>query len=191
MVKEGIMEHGNRQRLSPESNEMQQIICDTMTKMGEAEGRSHFIEGRIYAENPYEGSVTSPSLLQHVCLNEFETSWLRIDSWVRFKTSSSWQSSILRATKIETGMIITPHFDHLLAKLVVAGSSRALAIERYLLALGKCRRLLGPPQNVHYLTEIASSNKTFRAGQVTTNLLQTFSVQPKYVSASEIHQVNV
>lgn len=69
-------------------------------------------------------------------------------------------------------MTITPYFDPLLAKVVVTGRSRAVIIERLLIALDKCR-VLGPPQNVHYLKEIIS-NKTFRAGQVTTDFLETF-----------------
>ena len=87
-------------------------------------------------------------------------------------------------------MTITPHFDPLLAKVVVTGGSRAVVIERFLLALDKCR-VLGPSQNVHYLKEVAS-NKTFRAGQVTTDFLETFSPQQKYVSDSKgIHRLNV
>ena len=78
------MESANRGGLPQGSSEMQQTTYDSMIKVGEAEGRSHSIEGRIYAENPYEGFVPSPGLLQHVCLNEYETSWLRIDSWVSF-----------------------------------------------------------------------------------------------------------
>lgn len=159
MIKQGAMESATRQGLAPGSNEMQQTTYDTMIKMGEAEGRSHSIEGRIYAENPYEGFVPSPGLLQHVSLNDFEPSWLRIDSW------------------IETGTTVTPHFDPLLAKVVVTGDSRTAAIERFLLALDNCR-VLGPPQNVHYLKEIAS-NIAFRAGQVTTDFLETFSSQPR------------
>ena len=94
MIKQGISEHANHQGLSPESNEMQQITYDSMITMGEAEGRSHSIEGRIYAENPYEGFVPSPGLLQHVCLNELEQNWLRIDSWVSFFLSKLVDSPI-------------------------------------------------------------------------------------------------
>ncbi|KAF8808826.1 hypothetical protein BYT27DRAFT_6537908 [Phlegmacium glaucopus] len=158
MIKQGVMESANHQGLSSGSTEMQQTTYDSMIKVGEAEGRSHSIEGRIYAENPCEGFVPSPGLLQHVSLNEFEASWLRIDSW------------------IETGMTITPHFDPLLAKVVVTGGSRAVAIERFILALDKCR-VLGPPQNIYYLKEIAS-DKTFCAGEVTTDFLTTFSTEP-------------
>lgn len=180
MIEQGIMESANHRGLPQESSEMQQTTYDSMIKVGETEGRSHSIEGRIYAENPFEGFVPSPGLLQHVCLSEFETSWLRIDSWVSFGDIFKYFSLAItykEATKIETGMTITPHFDPLLAKVVVTGGSRAVTIERFLIALDKCR-VLGPPQNVHYLKEIAS-NKTFCAGQVTTDFLETFSTHPR------------
>ena len=42
---------------------MQQTTYDATIKMWEVEGRSHSVEGKIYAENPYEKSVPSPDLL--------------------------------------------------------------------------------------------------------------------------------
>lgn len=70
-------------------------------------------------------------------------------------------------------MTITPHFDPLLAKVVVTGRSREEAIERFFLALDKIK-VSGPPNNKEYLKAIARS-EAFRRGLITTRFLETFS----------------
>lgn len=74
-------------------------------------------------------------------------------------------------------MSISPHFDPLLAKFIVTGSTRDEALARFLHALSSFK-LLGPPNNVQYLEAIGKS-KTFQAGEATTTFLSTFSVSPR------------
>lgn len=77
-------------------------------------------------------------------------------------------------------MLITPHFDPLIAKFIVTGTARDEAVHRFLLAL-KAFKIFGPPNNVQYLEEIGKDEK-FRKGLATTTFLADFSVSPQYVS---------
>ncbi|KAF8901326.1 urea carboxylase [Gymnopilus junonius] len=155
MIKQGIAEGSLEMGLAPTSPEMQQSTYDNLYQKGRSQGRTHSIEGRIYAENPYEGFAPSPGLLQYVSLDELKEDWLRIDSWV------------------DTGMTITPYFDPLLAKVIVTGHSREEVISRFLLALDKLK-VSGPPNNKEYLKAIAR-NEAFQRGLTTTRFLETFS----------------
>ena len=78
-------------------------------------------------------------------------------------------------------MIITPHFDPLIAKFIVTGTTRDEAVHRFLLAL-KSFKIFGPPNNVQYLEEIGNNEK-FQRGLATTTFLADFSVHPQYVSS--------
>lgn len=82
MIKQGIGERSPDKGLPPTSLDMQQLTYDDLYRKGNPLGRTHSIEGRIYAENPYEGFTPSPGLLQYVSLNQIKEDWLRIDSWV-------------------------------------------------------------------------------------------------------------
>ncbi|KAF8152533.1 AHS2-domain-containing protein [Crassisporium funariophilum] len=159
MIAQGIHEASSNSThgFAPDSSEMQQATYDALHEGAVRGGRAWAVEGRVYAENPWEGFVPAPGVLQFVDLGGGHE-WLRIDSW------------------IETGMVVTPHFDPLLAKIIVTGNSRDEAISRFILALDECR-ILGPPQNVRYLQAIADS-KIFRAGKATTRFLDTFSARP-------------
>lgn len=77
-------------------------------------------------------------------------------------------------------MLITPHFDPLIAKFIVTGGARDEALARFLLALSAFK-ISGPPNNVQYLEEIGKNEK-FRAGLSTTTFLADFSVNPRYGS---------
>lgn len=82
MVNQAIVQSDTGSGLISDSLEMQQTTYDNLYDKSKAAGRSHAIEGRIYAENPYEGFVPSPGLLQHVSLTENKADWLRVDTWV-------------------------------------------------------------------------------------------------------------
>ena len=84
-------------------------------------------------------------------------------------------------------MIITPHFDPLIAKFIVTGTTRDEAVHRFLLAL-KSFKIFGPPNNVQYLEEIGKDNK-FRKGLATTTFLADFNVNPQYVSSPRHRKV--
>ncbi|KJA16224.1 hypothetical protein HYPSUDRAFT_147969 [Hypholoma sublateritium FD-334 SS-4] len=158
MVNQAIAQSDTGSGLPSDSLEMQQATYDNLYERSKAAGRSHAIEGRIYAENPYEGFIPAPGLLQHVSLTENKADWLRVDTWVY------------------TGMLIIPHFDPLIAKFIVTGSTRDETLGRFLLTLSAFK-ISGPPNNVQYLEEIGKNEK-FRAGLATTTFLADFSVNP-------------
>lgn len=83
MVQEGLAERYGEGGLAPTSPEMQQSTYDAMLKLGQESSRGFSIEGRIYAENPSEGFLPCPGLLQHVYLSDKGCDWLRIETWVR------------------------------------------------------------------------------------------------------------
>src|SRR5690606_32994310 len=70
--------------------------------------RGHAIEARVYAENPKSDFLPSPGRLLHLVLPE-ESARVRVDSGV------------------EEGDAITPHYDPMIAKLVVWGETRERA----------------------------------------------------------------
>ncbi|PFH48435.1 hypothetical protein AMATHDRAFT_149874 [Amanita thiersii Skay4041] len=162
MIIQGIAEReSDLGGLDPDSPWMQQSTYDEMRKRSMEMSRAHAIEGRIYAENPANGFSPCPGLLQYVNLFESDDprpEWIRTDSW------------------ISTGTTITSHFDPLLSKLIVTGSNREQAIERFIQALSSCK-ILGPPNNIEYLVSIVQST-TFKEGKALTAFLDTFEFTP-------------
>ncbi|KAF9562368.1 hypothetical protein CPC08DRAFT_749490 [Agrocybe pediades] len=157
MIKQGLAEQSPEKGLS--ASALQQSTYDELFEAGQTHGKVHSIEGRVYAENPYENFVPSPGLLQHVSLYESKFDWLRVDGWV------------------ETGLTVSPNFDPLLAKVIVTGSSREEAIYRFKEALRHIK-VSGPPNNIQYLNAIAESD-TFAAGKATTKFLDSFDFSPR------------
>ncbi|KDQ27267.1 hypothetical protein PLEOSDRAFT_1042673 [Pleurotus ostreatus PC15] len=120
----------------------------------------HAIEVRVYAENPAEGFRPCPGLLQLVHIpDRKEEGWLRVDSW------------------ISTGTIITPHFDPLLCKVIVTGSSRDEAIARMKAVLTETR-IYGPPNNIEHL-QVALDDPIFAKGRATTRWLESLPFIPR------------
>jgi 3-methylcrotonyl-CoA carboxylase alpha subunit len=78
----------------------------------------HAIEVRLYAEDPAHGFVPSTGTLHHV---ELPRDAARVECGV------------------ESGSVVTPHYDPLLAKLVVHGATRAEAYARLREALARSR----------------------------------------------------
>lgn len=87
MIKQSIAECLVEKGLTSNSAEMTQATYDEMVGASTSKGTSHAIEARIYAENPYEGFIPSPGLLQYVSFGVDNKAWRRVDSWVRIHQS--------------------------------------------------------------------------------------------------------
>ena len=111
--------------------------------------RGHAIELRICAEDP--GMQFAPQAGRILHLELPQGPGVRVDCGVR------------------AGYEIPPHYDSLVAKLIVHAANRTAAIDRALLALHDFV-LLGPATNVEYLRAILS-HPEFRAGNLSTSFL--------------------
>ncbi len=112
--------------------------------------RGAAMEVRIYAEDPVKNFQPSPGVLTEVVFPPEA----RIDGWVA------------------TGTEVSPHYDPMLAKLIVHGSDRADALARLEAALAQTR-LFGISTNLDYLRQIVVTGK-FRTGLVSTRFLDSF-----------------
>jgi acetyl-CoA carboxylase biotin carboxylase subunit len=113
--------------------------------------RGHAIECRVYAEDPANGFLPSTGkLLQFI---EPRGPGIRVDSGFR------------------TGNEVTHFYDPLLAKLIVHGESRELAIQRMQAAL-KEFVVHGVVTNVDFLQSVLA-HPDFKNGQVTTRWVET------------------
>ncbi|WP_175836120.1 urea carboxylase [Burkholderia multivorans] len=119
------------------------------------------IEVRIYAENPLRNFAPSPGTLTEVSFPE----GVRVDSWV------------------ETGTEVSPHYDPMLAKLIVHGDDRVAAIAAMTQAL-EATRLSGITTNLDYLRKVVASDG-FASGDVSTRYLDGFAYRPAVVEVVE------
>ncbi len=113
--------------------------------------RGHALEARIYAEDPARDFLPAPGRLLHLALPA-ETQHLRIDSGV------------------EQGDRITPHYDPLIAKLVVWDETRAGACARLLQALTQCQ-IVGMTTNLEFLARLIAC-PAFAAADLDTTLIE-------------------
>lgn len=109
----------------------------------------HAIEARIYAEDPGKGFLPASGTLDRVAFPQGEG--IRIDTGVR------------------AGDEVTPHYDPLLAKIIVSGSSRSEAIARLSWAL-EHTRIVGCTTNLPFLAALAR-HASFVAGRADTALI--------------------
>lgn len=135
----------------------------------------HSIEVRINGEDPAHGFQPCPGLLGHVHFppcsdkpapgdgdgNGNGKPVVRVDSWV------------------ETGTEVSPHYDSLLAKLMVWAPTREEAIETMATALFETA-LQGVPNNVEFLRTLVADAR-FRQGKTTTRFLETFTFSPNVI----------
>jgi 3-methylcrotonyl-CoA carboxylase alpha subunit len=106
----------------------------------------HAIEVRVYAENPDRGFLPSTGKLVH----------LRTPAAVEFAvgTDAHGQAAAVRIDSgIGQGDAITPHYDPMIAKLIVWGEDRAQAIRRMQIALADFEAV-GPSTNVDFLARL-------------------------------------
>jgi acetyl/propionyl-CoA carboxylase alpha subunit len=113
--------------------------------------RGHAIEARVYAEDPGHGFLpqAGPVLLYR----EPNIPGVRIDSGIR------------------EGDHVSVHYDPLLAKVIAAGETRDVAVERLLAAL-RAFPILGIGTNVPFLVRVLGSPE-FRAGRIHTRWLDS------------------
>jgi 3-methylcrotonyl-CoA carboxylase alpha subunit len=108
----------------------------------------HAIEARIYAEDAAKGFLPATGTLSHL---RFPAAGARIDTGVR------------------QGDRITPHYDPMIAKLIVHGPDRASAIGLLRQALAKTR-IAGTATNLGFLSRLAA-HADFAAGKIDTGLI--------------------
>jgi 3-methylcrotonyl-CoA carboxylase alpha subunit len=123
--------------------------------------RGHAIEARIYAENPDSGFLPATGRLLHLAQPmavEFggqqrtPPAAVRIDSGVR------------------AGDSITPHYDPMIAKLIVWGTDRDHALARMAAALADFH-IVGVANNVDFLSRLVA-NPSFRQAELDTGLIE-------------------
>jgi 3-methylcrotonyl-CoA carboxylase alpha subunit len=98
--------------------------------------RGHAVEARIYAEDPDKGFLPSTGKLIHLAPPE-ATLHVRID------------------TGVEQGDEISPHYDPMIAKLIVWDETRERALARMLQALAQYR-VVGVANNVGFLSRLVA-----------------------------------
>jgi 3-methylcrotonyl-CoA carboxylase alpha subunit len=123
--------------------------------------RGHAIEARIYAENPDAGFLPATGRLLHLALPDAAEfggqagtppAPVRIDSGVR------------------RGDSITPHYDPMIAKLIVWGTDRSHALARMQSALADFH-IVGVANNVDFLSRLVA-NPAFARAELDTGLIE-------------------
>jgi len=112
----------------------------------------HAIEARIYAENPVKGFLPSIGTLRHLRAPKDVPGRVRVDTGVR------------------QGDTITPHYDPMIAKLVVWGEDRGIALGRMRAALA-AYEIVGASTNVEFLARVVAG-KAFSSGDLDTGLIE-------------------
>lgn len=116
------------------------------------------IEVRINGEDPAHDFMPCPGLLGEVSFPDGCMDNVRVDTWV------------------ETGTEVSPHYDSLLAKLMVWAPTREEAVAKMAEALAKTE-LKGVPNNVEFLRAVVADPR-FKAGDTTTRFLEGFHFVP-------------
>jgi len=130
-------------------------------KQAEIGFRGHAIEARICAENPATGFLPSSGTLRH----------LRAPEAIEFHCSSGEMRAAVRVDSgVRQGDAITPHYDPMIAKLIVWGEDRAIALGRMRTALAGYE-IVGVASNVEFLGRVAAS-KAFSAADLDTGLIE-------------------
>jgi 3-methylcrotonyl-CoA carboxylase alpha subunit len=109
----------------------------------------HAFEARLYAEDVARGFLPATGTLHHLALPE---NLARVDSGVR------------------RGDVIGPHYDPMIAKIVVHGPSRPAALQKLVDALA-ATRVAGTVTNAAFLLALAK-HPAFQQGDVDTGLIE-------------------
>jgi 3-methylcrotonyl-CoA carboxylase alpha subunit len=113
--------------------------------------RGHALEARIYAEDPAKGFLPSIGRLAHLAQPP-ESLHVRVD------------------TGVEEGDEITPHYDPMIAKLIVWDETRERASARMLQSLAQFQ-VVGVANNVEFLSRLIAC-PAFAAADLDTGLIE-------------------
>jgi 3-methylcrotonyl-CoA carboxylase alpha subunit len=113
--------------------------------------RGHSIEARIYAEDPARNFLPQTGRIVHLAFPA-ASGTVRVD------------------TGVESGADISPYYDPMIAKLIVWGPDREVALARLRAALG-ATEIAGPRTNVAFLQRIASC-APFAQAMLDTGLIE-------------------
>jgi 3-methylcrotonyl-CoA carboxylase alpha subunit len=111
----------------------------------------HALEARIYAENPAKGFLPATGRIAHLATPP-ASSHVRVD------------------TGVAAGDEISPHYDPLIAKLIVWDRDRPRALSRLRDALGEFQ-VVGLATNVSFLARLAAT-RAFGAADLDTGLIE-------------------
>ncbi|WP_119155223.1 urea carboxylase [Caldimonas tepidiphila] len=117
--------------------------------------RGASIQVRLYAEDPARNFQPCAGLLTEVAFPQDA----RIETWV------------------ETGSEVPPHYDPMIAKLIVTADTREEAVAKLQAALA-ATRLAGIETNLRYLRALAG-HESFRLGKVLTSTLGGIQWKPR------------
>ena len=120
-------------------------------KQNELRIDGHALEARIYAEDPSRDFMPGTGRIHHLSAPA-ESRHVRVDAGVR------------------AGDTVTPHYDPMIAKLVVHDRDRARAVERLAAALGEFE-VAGPVTNVDFLARLLRCGAFVRA-ELDTGLIE-------------------
>jgi 3-methylcrotonyl-CoA carboxylase alpha subunit len=113
--------------------------------------RGHALEARIYAEDPSRGFLPSTGKLIHLAPPD-ESLHVRVD------------------TGVEEGDEISPHYDPMIAKLIVWDINRERALARMLQALAEYR-VVGVSNNIEFLSRLVAC-PAFAGADLDTGLIE-------------------
>jgi 3-methylcrotonyl-CoA carboxylase alpha subunit len=123
--------------------------------------RGHSIEARIYAENPDSGFLPSTGRLLHFAQ----------PSAVEFGGQDSAPPAAVRIDAgVREGDNVSPHYDPMIAKLIVWGEDRTHALARMHAALADVH-IVGVANNVDFLSRLVE-NPAFAGAELDTGLIE-------------------
>jgi len=123
--------------------------------------RGTSIQARIYAEDPARNFQPCSGVLTEAVFPD----GVRVDTWV------------------ERGTEVSPHYDPMIAKLIVHGATRDSAVSAMRSALARTC-IAGIETNLEYLRQIVADRVFAQAGQ-TTRYLNAFHYRPRTVEVLE------
>jgi 3-methylcrotonyl-CoA carboxylase alpha subunit len=132
---------------------------------GDIAARGHAIEARLCAENPDADFLPATGRL----------AVLRWPAHVRFMRNADGEpfhdpAPVRIDAGVREGDTVTPHYDPMLAKLIVWGADRAQALARLDAAL-RDTHVLGPANNVAFLRRVVQS-RAFASADLDTALIE-------------------